>query len=289
MARDTVRSMLGRGSAAERRPTPLPLVALAFGGVAFTAVQLVVGMQSGLFPIPGSDELVWDRVGDSIWSGVPIYYVAPNPIDSFWYAPPLAVVFGFLSWMPVVVQHWLFTVLKLLSLRVIGGSWIGAGIACWFPLVAFELGGGNFNLLVAAGIILAIQRKPDLAVLSAFAKFGPGLALDPRDWRRVLVGGLALVAITLPWLGLWPQWIEHLIGHIGMPLGFQVPIPLPVRLIAALALVIGVRTGWARALGATIAIPAFYWGSLVVLIAPVAIWLRERRDAKPQLVAEPAL
>lgn len=266
------------------------LVALSLGGVAFTAVQLIVGMQAGLFPIPGGDELIWDRVGDAIWTGAPIYYNAPILTDSFWYAPPVAVVFGLLSWMPVVLQHILFTVLKIASLRVIGGSWIGAGVACWFPLVAFELGGGNFNLVIAAGIVAAVQRRPDLAVLGAFAKFGPGLALDPRDWRRAAAGAGVLVAVTIPWLHLWPEWASHLLANFGAPLGPQIPISFPVRAIAGLGILVAFRTHWARALAATIAIPAFYWGSLVVLIAPVAILLRERAGAqrRPELVAEPA-
>jgi hypothetical protein len=272
---------------AERSPSPL-LVALSFGGVAFTAIQLVVGTQAGLFPIPGGDELIWDRVGDAIWTGAPIYYRAPNPTDSFWYSPPVAVLFGFLSWLPVVLQHWLFTVLRILSLRVIAGSWLGAGIACWFPLVAFELGGGNFNLLIAAGIVAAIRRTPDLAVLGAFAKFGPALAIDPRDWRRVLNVSVILVAISLPWLHLWPEWVAHLVANIGAPLGYQIPISFPVRLVAALVILLAFRTTWARALAATIAIPAFYWGSLVVLIAPVAILIREGRLRRPRLVPEPA-
>lgn len=285
----SVRSMLRRPQDGTRRPPKPALVALALGGVAFTAVQLIVGTQAGLFPIPGGDELIWDRVGDAIWTGVPIYYLAPNPTDSFWYSPPLAVVFGLVSWLPIVLQHWLFTVLKVIALRVIGGSWVGAGIACWFPLVAFELGGGNFNLLIAAGIVAAIRRKPDLAVLGTFAKFGPGLAIDPRDWRRVLALSLVLVAMTLPWLRLWPEWIGHLIANLGLPLGPQVPISFPVRLLAGLAILAAFRTTWARALAATIAIPAFYWGSLVVLIAPIAILLREGRlRRRPELVPEPA-
>lgn len=264
---------------AGKRPRLL-LVALAFGGVAFTAIQLIVGTQAGLFPIPGGDELIWDRVGDAIWTGAPIYYRAEVLTDSFWYSPPVAVIFGFLSWLPVVIQHWLFTILKILSLRVIAGSWVGAGIACWFPLVAFELGGGNFNLLIAAGIVAAIHRRPDLAVLGAFAKFGPGLAIDPRDWRRVVAIGLVLVAVTLPWLRLWPEWVGHMVANIGSPLGPQIPISFPVRLLAALIILVAFRTTWARALAATIAIPAFYWGSLVVLIAPLAIVIRERLEAR---------
>ena len=264
-------------------------VALAAGGVAFTAVQLIIGSQAGLFPIPPGDELIWDRVGDAVWTGAPIYYNAPVLTDSFWYAPPIAVLFAAVSWLPLLAQHALFTVLRVLSLRVIAGSWLGAGIACWFPLVAFELGGGNFNLLIAAAIVAAVGRRPELATLGAFAKFGPALAIDPRDWRRVAVVALALVAITLPWLHLWPEYAGHLVGNLSSQLGPQVPVPFGIRLAFALGLLVVVRRAWARALAATLAIPAFYWGSLVVLIAPVAVVLRDtgwRR--RPQLQAMPA-
>jgi hypothetical protein len=280
-------SIVAGGEAAKRRNRLT--IALSFGGVAFVAIQLIVGSQAGLFPIPGGDELIWDRVGDAIWTGVPIYYRAPVPSDSFVYAPPLAVLFATISWLPVVAQHFLFLALRIAALRVIAGSWVGAGIACWFPLVAFELGGGNFNLVIAAGIVAAIQRRPELAVIGAFAKLSPALALDPRDWRRIVLTGAIAVAITVPWLHLWPEWIGQLLLFAGLPLGPQIPIPFPVRFVAALAILVALRSTWARALAATIAIPAFYWGSLVVLIAPVAIVIRERRLRRgAQLVPEPA-
>ena len=265
------------------------LIAAAFGGVAFTALQLIVGSEAGLFPIPGRDELLWDRVGDALWTGMPIYYIASAPTDSFVYSPPLAVLFGLVSWLPLVAQHAIFTVLKVLALRVIGGSWLGAGLACWFPLVAFELGGGNFNLIVAAAIVAAIHRRPELAVVAALTKFGPGLALDPRDWRRVAVVGLVMGAITLPWLHLWPEWIANIVAISAIPFGPQIPISFPVRLAAALIILAAYRTTWARAIAATIAIPAFYWGSFVVFIAPVAVILRERQARRMMpLMQEPA-
>lgn len=270
------------GRAQEQRRYSRTILALSFGGVAFVLIQLIVGAQTGLFPIPSRDELIWDRVGDSVWAGIPIYYNAPELTDSFWYAPPLAVVFALLSWLPVEAQHWLFVVLRVLSLRVIAGSWVGAGIACWFPLVAFDIGGGNFNLPIAAAIVAAVNRHPQLAVWAALAKIGPGLAIDPRDWKKVVPILSIALAITIPWLHLWPEWISHLTGNLTSPLGPQVPIPLPLRLIAAAALLFLVRTGWARALAATIAIPAFYWGSLVVLIAPLSVFLRTRSRAPKQ-------
>ena len=262
--------------AAAGRPSPL-VIGLAFGGIAFTVIQLVVGSQGGLFPIPSRDALIWDRVGDAIWTGAPIYFLAPVATDSFWYAPPIAVAFATLSWLPIEAQALLLLVARIVALRVIAGSWVGAGIACWFPLVAFDLGGGNFNLVIAAAIVLAVDRRPQLAVWGALAKLGPVLAIDPRDWRKVVPIALLAFVITIPWLHLWPEYVGHLFGNIAMPLGPQIPVPLWIRLAAALALLALVRTRWARALAATIAIPAFYWGSLVVLIAPVAIAIRDHR------------
>ena len=276
------------GAPADRQPPAPWKVALSLGGVAFVVVQLIVGSQAGLFPIPGGDELIWDRVGDAVWTGAPIYYRAPNPTDSFWYAPPLAVVFGTISWLPVVLQHWLFTLLKIGAMRVIAGSWLGAGIACWFPLVAFEFGGGNFNLLIAASIVAAVRGAPQLAVLGALAKFGPALAIHPRDWRKVVPIAAAALVITLPWLHLWPEWISHVVANIGSPLGPQIPIPFWARLVAAAALLLLARSGWSRALAATLAIPAFYWGSLVILLAPLAILLRTPRPAMTVVAPEPA-
>lgn len=261
------------------------MLALSFGGVAFVVVQLVVGTQMGLFPIPGRDEFIWDRVGDSLWTGTPIYYAPPDLTQGFWYAPPLAVVFATISWLPIELQHWLFVVLKVASLRVIAGSWVGAGVACWFPLVAFDLGGGNFNLLIAASIVAAISRHPELAVFGALAKFGPALAVDPRDWRKVLAVLAVAVAVTIPWLHLWTEYANHLLGNISATPGPQVPVPLPLRLAAAAALLVLVRAGWARALAASIAIAAFYWGSLVVLIAPVAVFLRSKSGSASRSVA----
>lgn len=265
-----------RGGGA-RRYSPLT-IAISFGGVAFVILQLVIGAQAGIFPIPGRDELIWDRVGDALWTGGPVYYNAPQLADSFVYAPPLAVVFGFVSWLPIEAQHILFFALKVASLRVIAGSWIGAGIACWFPLVAFDLGGGNFNLLVAAAIVAAVFGRPRLAIWAALAKLAPLLAIHPRDWRSATITLLIALAMTLPWLHLWPEWLSLVVADAGNPgvLGPQIPIPWGLRLAAAAVLLLVVRSRWSRALAATLAIPAFYWVSLVVLLAPVATVVRER-------------
>lgn len=252
------------------------LVALAAGGAAFTLLQIAIGSQTGLFPIPPGDILIWDRVGDGLRNGDPIYYAAQPLTDSFWYAPPWAVFFAATSWLPTWGLHLAFVAVKLLSLRIIAGSWLGAGLAAWFPLVAFDIASGSFNLLMAAAIVAAVRGRPELAVVAALAKFGPILAVDPRQWRTALLVALVAAFLTLPWLSLWPAWIDHLAANVGSALGPQLPVPVPVRWGLAVGL-LAVRRPWARALAATIAIPAFYWGSLVILIAPIAVWFRDRR------------
>lgn len=251
------------------------LVALAAGGAGFTVIQIVIGSQAGLFPIPPGDTLIWDRVGDGLRNGDPIYYAAQPLTDSFWYAPPWAVVFAATSWLPTWGLHLALVAVKVLSLRVIAGSWLGAGLAAWFPLVAFDLASGSFNLLMAAAIVAAVRGRPQLALVAALAKFGPILAIDPRQWRSLVPIAVATALMTLPWLSLWPEWIGHLAGNLGSSLGPQLPVPLPVRWALAAGLM-ALRRPWSKALAATIAIPAFYWGSLVILIAPLALFVRGR-------------
>jgi hypothetical protein len=201
-------------------------------------------------------------------------YSWQSPItDTFVYAPPWAVAFAVVSWMPVSVQAMLLLAAQITSLRVIGGSWRGAGIACWFPLVAYDLVGGNFNLVLAAAIVLAVQGSPRLAVATGLAKFAPALAIDPRDWRPAATTlGLA-IAVTLPCLQLWPDWLFHLLALYGQPVGPQVPVPLGLRLALGMVLLLAWRP-WSRALAAAVTIPALYYGSLVILLAPIAVCVR---------------
>ena len=274
----------GTGSPSFRR---MATVALSLSGVAACATFIAVGSWTGLFPIPPGDSLIWDRVGDGLRAGDAIYYEAVPLTDSFWYAPPWAVAFGAVTWLPVEVLHGLLVVVKILCLRIIAGSWLGAGIVAWVPLVAFDIASGSFNLLMAAAIVAAVRGRPELAIIAALAKFGPILAIDPRQWRPALAILVLAGLTTIPWLSLWPAWISHLAANVGSELGPQIPVPFALRLALAVLLLL-VRTAWARALAATLAIPALYWGSLVVFLAPIAVFVRERLPStRPNAVLAP--
>lgn len=255
------------------------LVALSIGGAAFTILLLIVGVGSGQFPFPGGEALIWDRVGDAVRDGGTVYDVVALREGTFFWAPPWAVIWAALSWLPAQVLHASIAAAGIVSLRVMAGSWLGAGLLCWFPLVAFEFASGNINLFIGASIVLAIGQQPALAVVSALAKVSPALAIHPRDWRQVVPVALIAFAITLPWLDLWRLWVEQLGNAFGQSIGPVVPIPLAIRLPIGLAMV-ATRRPWLIALGAGVALPQFYYASLVHLVAPIALWVRARNERR---------
>jgi hypothetical protein len=265
------------------RSLRLATVAFGVGGAAFLILVLVVGLQSGQFAW-SSDTAMYHRVGQEFAAGQPVYYLPTNRDQTFFYAPPFALLLGMLSWLPEAGLHLLTAIASIISLRIMAGSWLRAGMFCWFPIVAIEVAGGNFNLVIGAAVVLAVRGDARLASVLTLAKIAPILAIRPRDWRTVLVVfGLALL-VTLPWLSLWPAWIGQLVEAVRHPFGAQVPIPFVLRLAVGLGLV-ATRRPALVALGSVVAIPAMYWGSLVMLLAPLGVWL-QGRNTEP--VAEEA-
>jgi hypothetical protein len=245
-------------------------------GYLVLAYVLWWGFSVGKFAVPSGDSLIWDRAGDQVRAGInPYGVVAANPTDSFWYAPPVALVFAITSLLPPIVQWLAIVVLEVAALRYITGSWRTFGIAGWLPLTAFELVSGNFNLIIVAAVVLAIRGKPALATLMSFLKLTPILAVSPRSWRRVAIVAAIMAIVSLPVLWLWPEWVKALVGSFGQPLGIPVPIPFAVRAVGA-ALLLGLRRPWSRAFAAVIAIPAFYYGSLILLLVVLADRRRRR-------------
>lgn len=265
----------------------LLLFGLSVAGYLVMAYIIWWGFSVGHFHAPGGDAAVWDRAGDDVRAGrTPYELVRDNPTDSFWYAPPFAAVFAVTSLLPPVASWLLFVGLEVAALRYVAGSWRGVGIAGLFPLTAFELVSGNFNLVIAAGIVAAVRGHPALATLMSFAKLSPALAVSPRDWRPAVRAAAVAGLVSLPVWWLWVPWVQTMIAAYGQPLGMQIPVPFPVRLALAGGLLLLWRP-WSRALAAAIAIPAFYWASFVVLLAPVSLVHLSLRWHRVQLASQP--
>jgi hypothetical protein len=88
----------------------------------------------------------------------------------------------------------------------------------------------------------------------------------------VLFGALLL---TLPWLHLWPEWIEHLLRQPSS-IDIHIGPPWYVRLPFALALLL-VRRPWAPGVAVVVGMPSLWLGTLVILIAPIRLWFDGRR------------
>ena len=250
------------------------LIALAcsLGGYSIFVFMVGWAISAGIF-VPGhllSGDVrdVYDAAGDALRNGQPVYTYAYPP---YFYAPPMTVLFGAVSWLPVAVTYGVVTVLNVAALRYVAGSWRRLGYLLWIIPIPFELALGNINLLLAAAMVAAVRSdRTALPAILTFAKFSPVLAVNPLLWRSFALWILLGICITMPWWWLWPQWFEQMQRAWQSPVGNLLPIPLLLRLSVALVLV-ATRTRMGRVTGAVIAIPAFYWLTIVMLVAPISI------------------
>jgi hypothetical protein len=254
--------------------------ALSAGGYAFFFLITIVGVQNGQLGIPGGDIVItFDPAGDALRAGRDPYDIPPFD-RSLFFAPPWAVIYAALSWLPPSVLAVLTILAGVASLRYIAGSWQAVGYTLWLPVIPFELASGNINLIIAATIVAAFRGRAEWLAIGAYAKFSPLLALRPFMARQFLIGAAIGILITVPWPWLWISWIEHdiaAIAELGRVHGPQVPIPIVVRYGTA-AVLVALRRPWASAAAAAIAVPFFYWVSLVLFLAPIAVYLDGRRS-----------
>jgi hypothetical protein len=236
----------------------------------------------------GSDlRMIYDRAGDALRDGGEVYWRDPR-WNNYYYAPPLAILFGVVSWLPLPILHGLIVAVDLACARIITGAWWSAFALGAFPIVPLEVGGGNINLMIGAAIVLAVRGGPVWPLaLGSFAKLSPGLAVRPRDWRRLALPAALLVAITLPWAGLWVDWVRLLIDAYGRAIGPMFPVPFPIRALVALGL-LALWRPWSRAAAAIVAIPAFYWGTMIYAPIPFIVWWRDRKRAAAMAAIVPA-
>ncbi|GIW19784.1 MAG: hypothetical protein KatS3mg065_0080 [Chloroflexota bacterium] len=155
-----------------------------------------------------------------------------------------------------------------------------------------EIAGGNISLLLAVAIVLGF-RWPAAWAFVLLTKVTPGVGLlwfaVRREWRPL---GLALLAtalvvatsaVAMP--AAWLDWMEVLVRNAGRPTTWAaVPIPLAVRLPAAVVLVVwGARTDrrWTVPVASLLALPALWYGSLAMLLAVLPLVDREAAATAP--------
>ena len=191
--------------------------------------------------------------------------------------------------------------LDLLPWAVFVGAWTAILIAAVYWLTgpdlfllglvvgAMEIAGGNITLLLAVAIVAGFTR-PWTWALVILTKITPGVALIwfalRREWRALAIalGATALVLgvsfLLLP--GQWRAWVELLIANQGKGGTWAaIPIPLLVRgPIGVLLIIWGAPRNqrWTVPVGAMLALPALWYGSLSMLLAVIPLTTPEERS-----------
>ncbi len=262
-----------------KKPRPMTrrevwLIGLSVAGALVGLGQVIHLWQLGAWP-PHDLTAHW-LAGVALREGTPVYTGAVGGYLTFVWAPPWAVIWGVLSLQPRDVCAVEMMVASILALRYVTGSWRMAGLTGWLPFVPQQLVTGNMDLLMAAALYAGVRHGSLLALFS-LAKFSPAAVLwrAPRGtWVAFLIGLGICLLVTLPWLYLWPQWIDNMAASIAHPTIQSAPL-LP-RLALAVALLFVARP-WAPVLIAAVATPAFYIHSTVLLLAPLRVWATSRR------------
>jgi hypothetical protein len=154
-----------------------------------------------------------------------------------------------------------------------------------------EIAGGNISLLLAVAIVIGF-RWPATWALVLLTKITPGIGLlwfvVRGEWRAfgIALGATAAIAaasyLVLP--DAWPRWLEVVVANAGKGGTWaSVPIPLWMRLPAAVALVVwGARTDrrWTVPVASMLALPALWYGGISMLLAVIPL-LEGRRERKP--------
>jgi hypothetical protein len=163
-------------------------------------------------------------------------------------------------------------------------------------VAAMEIAGGNISLLLALAIVAGF-RWPATWALILLTKITPGIGLLwfalRREWRSlgIALGATAAIVVVSLLLNpaLWRDWVDVLVANAGKGGTWAaIPIPLWIRLPAGVMLIAwGAPRNqrWVVPIGAMLALPALWYGSLAMVLAVIPLTTdAERRRAWDRIV-----
>jgi hypothetical protein len=216
-------------------------------------------------------------------------------LGSYLYSPAFALLISPLTWLPWAFFNAGWTAMNVAIVWSLAGRW--SLLALLFLPIPMELVAGNVHLIYAAVAVFGL-RYPLLWVIPLITKVTPGIGLlwfaVRGEWRKLAIAVGATVAIVaLSYLlgpAAWSDWIALLLASDAAPSetpGFFIPVPLPVRLTAAAAVVVwGARTDrpWVIPIAMTLALPLLWLNGLATLagLAPMLVARWRERDSAGQ-------
>jgi hypothetical protein len=205
-------------------------------------------------------------------------------LGSYLYSPAFALLVAPITWLPWPVFNALWTAMNAVILWKLAGRWSFLALA--FLPIPIEIVAGNVHLLYAAVAVYGL-RYPALWVIPLVTKVTPGIGLMwfvvRREWRNLAIATAATAVLVVVSYVLdpaaWSAWLNLLLTSDSAPgatLGFFIPVPLPLRLTAAAAVVIwGARTdrAWTIPVAMALSLPLLWLNGLAVLagVAPTLI------------------
>jgi hypothetical protein len=211
-----------------------------------------------------------------------------NTIGAYPYSPAFALLvypLDLLPW-PLFVAAWT-AILLLAAFLLTGPELFLVGLAVGL----MEIAGGNISLLLALAIVAGF-RHPWTWAFVLLTKITPGIGLLwfalRREWRQLAIAlgaTAAIVAVSYVFLpGAWQAWIDLLFANTGKGGTWAaIPIPLVIRLpVGVLLIVWGAPRNqrWVVPVGAMLALPALWYGSLSMLLGVIPLTTpAERRRA----------
>jgi hypothetical protein len=241
----------------------------------------------------------WDQSVDAYayWStrdGTLYEASSVGVLGSYLYSPAFALLIAPVSWLPWALFNAAWTTMNIAVVWALAGRW--SLLALLFLPIPMELVAGNVHLVYAAVAVFGL-RYPVLWVVPLITKVTPGIGLlwfaVRREWRNLAIAlGATAVLVAVSFVlrpDGWREWVALLLGSDAAPTetpGFFIPIPLPVRLAAAAAIVVwGALTdrSWVLPIAMTLALPLLWLNGLATLagLAPALIARFGRRDELP--------
>ncbi len=258
---------------------------------AFYWLQLTLG-----FGLPVDVHAYWAADPNNLYPPAAVTLHA----DAYLYSPAFEVLIGWGRHLSFDAFAAIWRALLLVTLVWLAGPFTLVALLLWTG-VANEINAGNIQLLLAAAIVLSFRRGlawPGLWAFVLLTKVTPGVGLlwfaARREWRRLAVSLGVTAAIALVTFAIWPDrwlaWIQLLVaGGTPEPLApFYLPF-WPRFVVAAAIVLMGAWRGWRWpvVVGATLALPAFYFlsPSMLVGVLPFAReaagkWVRQRLRAQ---------
>lgn len=241
------------------------------------ALAVLAGLRIVSEPLPFDTFQYWSfNIGDP-------YSRAALGDPAFLYSPlaaQLLVPFHVLPW-PVFLTGWTLLLLAaaVYQLRPHLLTFV------LLPFAGADLWVGNIHLLLGAMAVIAL-RRPNAWAFGAFSKVTPAMGLLwplARGRSREVVRVAALIAVlstasfafSPSW---WFGWFDLLFRSLSVADPWVLPVPLVVRLPAALALVIWAarsNRAWLVPLAILLGLPAIRAGSLALLLAVPPLLARE--------------